>query len=119
MSGEKASDLRCICLLALDANTERFNSAQEQVRIERPQHCALAVLNQVKIVDELLIAYYESSSDHIAVPAQEFGSGVQHDVGAQFERVLQIGRQHGVIDAQQGSIRVGKLRQSGDVHDLK
>ena len=51
--------------------------------------------------------------------AQVLGRAVDHEVGAELDRLLQIGRREGVVHGQQGPGLVGQLGDGGDVEDLQ
>ena len=53
------------------------------------------------------------------MPGQVFGGGVEHDVGAQVERLLQIRRDEGVVDDHDRAVPVRDARDCGDVVDLQ
>jgi hypothetical protein len=58
----------------------------------------------------------DGAGEQVAVAAEVFGRRMQHEVGAEFERALQIGRAIGVVDYRQGAVAAGDGAHCRDVH---
>ena len=61
---------------------------------------------------------HDHPADARAMAADEFGRGVDDDVGAPFDRAAEIGRGEGVVDDQRKPMIVGQGRQRRDIQDV-
>ena len=68
---------------------------------------------------EFVVFDYGNAHQHIGMPAKVFGGGMEHDVAAQIQRGLAIGRGKGVVDADDCAVRFGFLRQQFNVHQAQ
>ena len=59
------------------------------------------------------------AADDVAVPAGVLRRRVHHDVGAQRDRLLQVGRGEGVVDDEERAALVGDPRERRDVGDAE
>src|SRR6266545_1690309 len=58
-------------------------------------------------------------TDHVGMPAEVLRRAVNHQIGAQLDRLLQIRRDEGVIDRQRRFRLVGQVGDGGDIDDLQ
>ena len=63
-----------------------------------PGHRAHRVLGERQLLGELVVVGDQRAADDVGVAAEVLRGGVQHDVGAERERLLQVGRGEGVVD---------------------
>ena len=63
--------------------------AHGQVGVERARHRAGAVLQERKRRVEFLVVGQQGATHHVGVPADVLGGGMQHDVRAEQQRLLQ------------------------------
>ena len=75
--------------------------------VERPGDGAHGVLVEADLLGEVEVAHDDGSADDVAVPTDVLGRRVQHHVGAEGERLLEVGRGEGVVDDEQGAGVVG------------
>ena len=68
-----------------------FDTPEDEEAIHRSRNGATAFLNEIEFFPEVGVVHHQSALDHIAVPAEVFGGGMHYDVGAQVERVLEVG----------------------------
>src|SRR5436190_23757265 len=61
----------------------------------------------------------EGAGDRGAVPADEFGGRVQHDVSTPLDRAAEVGRGEGVVDHERDVVGAGDLGDGGDVEDVR
>jgi hypothetical protein len=59
----------------------------------------------------------DHAAHRVAVPAHELGERMQHDVGAMFDRLAEIGRGQRVVDDQRHAGLLRDLRDAADVGD--
>ena len=111
-------DLRVFQML-FHAHGKRFDAAQHQPAVHRPCHAACFHHHVVQRFGEFVVFDYGNAHQHIRMPAQVFGGGMEHDVAAQIQRGLAIGRGKGVVDADDCAVRFGFLRQQFNVHQAK
>ena len=96
--GEHLGDALGVVAVPLHPHRERLDAAQREPVVERPGHRADRVLGERQLLGELVVAGDERAADDVGVAAEVLGGGVQHDVRAQRERLLQVGRGEGVVD---------------------
>ena len=73
----------------------------------------------VELLGQLVVAGHERAADDVGVPAEVLGRRVQHDVRAQRERLLQVGRGEGVVDDEPGARLARDVGDRGDVRDAQ
>ena len=88
-----------------------------QVRLVRI-HVAAGVHHHVAQPGEHpRVAGGQDAAHHVGVAVDELGDRVQHHVGAERQRPLQVGAREGVVDHQQGAVLVRDRRRARDVGD--
>ncbi len=88
---QELGDALRVFLLAIEPQRERLGAAQQQVRIERAESRAFAVLDEVDLFGERLVVDGDDAGEHVAVPAERLRRRMNNDICAERERVLQIG----------------------------
>ena len=119
---EELRDLHGVCAVLFHPDVQGLEAAGDQKGIEGTQHGAGHVLQAegADLIDEVCLADHEAR-DHVAVAVEVLGGGVDDHVGAQLQRLLEIGGGKGVVhnDPDRGVIAVGDGRDGGDVHHLQ
>ena len=93
------------------AHGEGLHAAQGEPRVERAGHRAHGVLGEAELLGELVVGGDQRAADDVGVAADVLGGGVQHDVGAERERRLQVRRGERVVDDEPGPGLVGDVGQ--------
>ena len=93
--------------MAIEAHAKRLDSANQEEGIEGTEHRTHGILIECELFCDFFIVGHCKASHHIAMAAQVLGRRMHHDVGAKFQRTLQIRRHEGVIDNGQNSMLLG------------
>ena len=88
--------------VALHAQRERAQAAQHEEAVERAGHGADRVLQELQPFEEILARRGQDATDGVRVAGQVLGRGVEDDVGAQRQRLLDERRCERVVDDQDG-----------------
>ena len=105
--------------VALHPQVQGFEAAQHQKAVLRAGSAAAGVLQKPQALMQLVVLHHKGAHHGVGVAGHVLGERVHHDVGAQIERRLQVGRTERVIDGQQ---RPGLLGHGGggpDVDDVE
>ena len=113
---EAAGDGERVGAVPLHAQGEGFDAAQHEGAVGGAGHAAGVHQHGVQGAGEFGVFHRHHAHQHVGVAAQVFGGRVEHDVAAHIQRLLQIGRGEGVVDAHQRAGGFGFGRQNGDVH---
>ena len=108
-------DLRVFHML-LHADDQRFDAAQHEPAVHRAGHCARVHHHVAHFLAQCRIFHGCHAHQHVGMAAQVFGGGMEDDVAAHVQRVLQIGRGEGVVDADPCAVCFGFGGHGGDVH---
>ena len=119
MPGEQLRDALGVVAVPLHPHREGLHPAQGQPVVERAGHRADRVLGERQLLGQGVVAGHQGAADHVGVPAEVLGRGVQHDVRAEGERLLQVGRGEGVVDDEAHVRRARDVRERGDVRDAQ
>jgi hypothetical protein len=103
--------------MALHADGERLDAAQDQVAVEGRRHRAHRVLQVANLVGELGVVDRRESPDDVGMATEVFRARVERHVGAEREWLLQKGRGEGVVHDHTRVALVRELRDSRDVDD--
>ena len=114
---EELHDPLRVVAVAVHAYAERLEAAVRQEGVERSGDRAHGVLVEADLLGELEVAHDDRSPDDVAVPADVLGRRVHDHVGAERERLLEVGRGEGVVDDEQGARVVRDGGQRLDVAD--
>jgi hypothetical protein len=87
--GEEFGHGRGILTVPLHPHHQRLESAQREVGVERAWDGAGSVLQEREGGVEFFVVGEQCAADHVGVSADVLGGGVQHDVGAVHQRLLQ------------------------------
>ena len=110
MGGEELRHLHGILTVALHAQLEGFESQVRQPGIEWAGDASQDLDEGVqRFVDVVWVPADHRPAGQGAVPGEELGGGVHHDIRPQAERSLAVGGGKGVIHRQPGAMTVGKL----------
>ena len=110
-------DRRGVFFVPLHAQFERFQAAQRQPAIERGGNCAGRILQKLDGLKHLRIFCQGRALDGVRMAAQIFRHAVDHDIGAELEWLLEIGRGECVIHHHQRSARMREPADGRDVVD--
>ena len=88
-------------------------------RVERPGDRAHRVLVEGDPLGEVEVAHDERAADDVGVAADVLGRRVDDDVGAERQRLLEVGRGEGVVDDEQRARVVGDGGERLDVGDVE
>ena len=77
---------------------QRLGAAQDQPRIHRPEDRAGGVLHELHPVHVVLVLEDDDAADAVAVAVEELRRAVQHDVGAERQRPLDVRARKRVVD---------------------
>mmetsp|Transcript_84999 Transcript_84999/g.173370 ORF Transcript_84999/g.173370 Transcript_84999/m.173370 type:complete len:365 (+) Transcript_84999:409-1503(+) len=105
--------------VALHAHVQRLQAPQSHVAVERRRHGTHTVLHETEVSPQLLAASGHEAHDHIAVAVHKLGNTVDHHVGPQLQRALEVRRHEGVVDSQQNVVGLRDGSDLADVRDLQ
>ncbi len=108
-----------VLLVHAQACIERAQAAQGQERIERRAGQAQRVGPPRQLLVQLGVARDHRAADHVAVAVDVLGGRVQHQVGAEGDRVLQRRRQEGVVHHHPGTGPVRGIDHETQVGDAQ
>ena len=91
-------------------HAERLDPAQGQPGVERAGHRAGRVLQERQPLAEVGVGDHDRPADDVGVTAQVLGGGVDHDVGAERQRLLQVRRGEACCPRPAGRPRRGRSR---------
>jgi hypothetical protein len=119
MRRQEVDDRLGVVAVLVHADREGLGPAHRQVGVERSGHAARAVLQEREGGVELGVVGHQDAADDIGVSADVLGGGVQHDVRAQRERLLEVRRGEGVVDHEGGFCLASDLGDGRDVADVE
>ena len=112
---KRRGDLQGVGALPLDAQGQRLHPAEEQPAVKWRWHRADRVLVEAQLLLQLVVAGHHGAANDVAVPADVLGRAVHDDVRAQVQRLLQVRRREGVVDAHERATAVRHLAHGVDV----
>ena len=104
--------------MRLHAQAQRLQPPVGEKGVERPHHPADRVLQKLDLLREFRVRRHQRPADDVRVAVQVFGRRMHDHIGPQLQRLLAPRRGEGVVDDQQQAVRLGDLRQAGDVGQL-
>ena len=109
-AGKEVHHFLRVCTDGVHAHLERLETAQDQKRLLRPEHCARNVLesDHADLVHDLL-ARRREARDHVAVAVEILGRAVHDDIRAQLQRLHQQRRGKGVVHDDE-AVRILRMR---------
>ena len=90
--------------VAIEAHAKRLDAANQKEGVEGAKHRAHGILIECQLFRDFLVIRYGEACHHVAMAAQVLGCGMHHDVGAKFQRALQIRSHEGVVGNGQNSM---------------
>ena len=117
MRGDEFCHRLSIPLLAVEAELQRLDSSQQKKAIEWSQRVSFGVLQEIDFLSEILVTHDDGSGSDVVVSTQILRRGVQNDVRAQVERILQVRRHRTVVNAEQCIMRPSDLGNLLKIHD--
>lgn len=112
---QKPRHLQRIGAVLVDPQRQRHHAAQHQIAVQRAGHSPGGGLGVADPFCQLGFGRGRKAAHHIGVAADVFGGGMRDHIGAQLQRVLQIGRGEGVVHHADAAVAVGNLGDGGDV----
>ena len=111
-----AGYLLAILAVALHAHMQGLYTAQHQPAVVRTGYRPAAVLYKAQALFQSLVVHDQCTVHHIAVAAQVLGGAVQHYVGTQVQRILQVGGCKGIVAYQRQLMLFGYLRAGSYIY---
>ncbi len=109
-------DFGGVGLVLAHAERERLEATEGQEGVERREHVAHAdLLEEPDFVGEVGVVGDDGTADGVAVAVQVLRRAVDDDVGTEFERVLEVRREEGVVHAEG---RIDRFGDGGDGFDV-
>ena len=103
--------------VAVHAHAQCLHAAQRQVAVERARHCPHGVLGEHQVIGQLVVVGGHEAAHHVAVPADVLGGRMHHSVGAERQRLLQVGRGERVVHHHDAAELVRDGADGFDVED--
>ena len=116
MGFEAAGDVERVFAVRFHAQGERFDATQHQPAVHRAGNRAGMHHHVVQRFRQFFGFNRNDAHQYVGVAAKVFSGGVEHDVAAHLQRLLQIRRSEGVVDADQCAGCVGFGGKRFDVH---
>ncbi len=101
--------------MPLHPQLHRLESAQCEPAVERAGHAAQRVLEKPDGLEDALVARDDGALHQVGVPRQVFGHTVHDQIGAELERLLEIGRRKCIVHDDQ---RAAGVRDAADRVDV-
>ncbi len=95
---QQAGDGVGVLLVHAQARVQRAQAAQGQEAVERRAGQAQRVGPPHQLLVDFRVARDHRAADHVAVPVDVLGGRMHHQIRTEFDRLLQRGRQEGVVD---------------------
>ncbi|RUP51680.1 hypothetical protein BC936DRAFT_146634 [Jimgerdemannia flammicorona] len=90
-----------------------------QVAVEGGWHGAERVLHELKLVVEVLVVGDGDAHHDIGMTVDVLRNGMNDDIRAELERVLEVRTQEGVVDDEHGAVVVNTLGDGADVDEAE
>ena len=114
---EELGDLLRVGLLLVHAHLEGLDASEEQPGVEGREAAPGGVDCEVELFAERGVVDGQDAGHEVVVARQVLGAALVDDVGAEVERVLEQGGEHGVVDGDDGG-GVGFVHGGGDGGDV-
>ena len=105
--------------VAVHPHGQRLDAAQHEEAVHRTRGPADRVLVEGQLLADLGVTGDQRAPDHVGVSPEVLRQGVEHDVRAEAEGLLQVRRREGVVDDAQRARSVGQLRSGSDVGEAQ
>ena len=116
---EELGDLPGVLGVLAHAHRERLDPAQDEPRVEGAGDGAERLLQEVEAFRQRVVVRRDEPADRVAVAAEVLRRRVDDDVGAELERLLQVGRRERVVDDEQRADSVSGVRGLANVDDVQ
>ena len=116
---EDVDDRSRIRAVTVHSDAECLDAAQDEPAVEWPGDGSHGVLVEPQLLHKRGIGGDERAADDVTVTAEVLRRAVNDDVGAQCDRLLQVGRGEGAVDDEQRARRMRHPGQRGDVGDVE
>jgi hypothetical protein len=100
-------------------DVERLDPAQDEEGVHRPGRAPDRVLEEGELRSQLRVLPDERPRDDVRVAAEVLRERMDHEVGAELDRSLEVGRRERVVDDDELPARVRDLRDRGDVRQAQ
>ena len=104
--------------LRTHAQAECFQTFEHHPGVEGRQHHPGVFLHREESIDHHALGRADGTGHDPALPVQELGARMGHDVSAHLDRALQRRRGKAVVHGQPGAGVVGQVGQCGNIADL-
>ena len=101
------------------AHGERLDSPQHEPAVHGARDRSQGLLEEQKPFRDRRIVRRGETADDVRVSTEVLGRRVHHDVRAELQRPLQIGRRKGVVDDEERAGRMRCVRRLLDVDDVQ
>ncbi len=101
---QRVGDGNGVFFVPLHSQFERFHAAQRQPTIEGRRNRAGGVLQKLDGLEYGRVFGQRRALNRVGVARQIFRHAMDHDVGAQLEGLLEIGRRESVVDHNQRAL---------------
>ena len=115
MSGEEIGDVAALRAMLAHAQLQRLQALQHDPGVERAERRAGMLQKRMKLLDDEVLGAEHDAAEAATLAVDMLGRGVEHDVGAHGQRLLQHRRGEDVVDDQP---RAGGVAQVGDGLDV-
>ena len=119
MPFEKARQRMSALTMLAHAHSERLDSPQHEPAVHRARDGSQGLLEEQKPLCDRRIVRRGETADDVRVSTEVLGRRVHHDVRAELQRPLQIGRRKGVVDDEERAGRMRCVRRLLDVDDVQ
>ena len=104
--------------VTLHPHRKRFDAADGEPGIHWAGNGTDSKLEEGHLLGNGVMVRDDGTTEHVGMPTQVFGRRVGDDIGAECERILQVGRGERVVDHDDCTSRVADFGERSDVADL-
>ena len=83
--------------MTVHAHGERLDAANQQERVERPQHATRGILDEAKSLRDVRAVGDDEACHEVAVSAKVFRRRMDDNVGSKHKRLLEVGSHESVV----------------------
>ena len=113
--GEELRHAPAILVVLAHAHGQGLRAAHDEEGVHRREDRARGVLNEGHLAGLFFIVEHDHAADAVAVAVQVFRRRVHDDVGAEFERALEVRAHERIIDDEADAAAPGDLGDGGDI----
>ena len=118
MAAQPARDRERVAVMLLHAHGQRLDAAQHQETILRAGAGSHGVLQEPDLLGQRRVSHDGGAADHVGMPVDVLGGGMDHDVHAEIQRPLEIGREEGVVANGNGAVPVCRRGHRFQIHQV-